>query len=254
MVANAVAERMSTSAVAAATGYSVQQVRDLEAEGVIPAAVRSANGYRRFSVEHVCGLNAYRDLAVAVGPVEARRALRDVRSCPPDEAAALIGGFHTRLNAERAHVLWARSALESISSEVATDAAPIEADSMTISELAQALGVRPSTLRFWESCGLVTPERVVTRSGTARSYPVAAIREARITAALRAGGYRIPDVQKAMTALRDLHDPSDSLVALDARIQSIAQRQLALLRAGSLVAEIIEKTYEARLPSGMEQS
>ena len=37
---------------------------------------------------------------------------------------------------------------------------------MTITELAAALGVRASTLRFWEQEGLVSPDRV-TRCGHA---------------------------------------------------------------------------------------
>ena len=63
---------MTTGRLAAAGGYSVQQVRDLERLGVIPPAVRMLNGYRRFGPEHVTALRAYRALAVAVGPVEAR--------------------------------------------------------------------------------------------------------------------------------------------------------------------------------------
>ena len=86
----------------------------------------------------------------------------------------------------------------------------------------------------------MAPDRVATRAGTARRYNLTAIREARITAGLRAGGYRVPDVHKAITAIRDLADASDSLAALDARLDSIAQRALALLRTASLLAEIIE--------------
>lgn len=231
---------MTTAAAASAVGYSVQQVRDLEARGVIAVAARSPSGYRRFSAEHIRSLRAYRDLAYAVGPVEARRAMRDIRLQPRDQAAALICEFHVRLNAEREQALSARHALESISAETTTDAKPVEDDSMTITELSQALGVRPSTLRFWEKVGLVAPDRVATRAGTARRYTLTAIREARITAALRAAGYRVPDVQKAITAIRDLADASDSLAALDARLDSIAQRTLALLRTGSLLAELIE--------------
>jgi DNA-binding transcriptional MerR regulator len=236
---------LSTAAVAAASGYSLQQVRDLEALGVIPAALRSRNGYRQFSAEHVGGLRAYRDLADAVGPVEARRAMREIRLRPPDQGAALICGFHARLNDEREQALAARLALQCIRAESTTDGASGDGDSMTITELSQALGVRPSTLRFWEKAGLVAPERVATRAGTARRYTVAAIREARITAGLRAGGYRIPDVHKAITAVRDLSDVSDSLAALDTRLQAIAQRALALLRAGTLLAGMIESARAA---------
>ncbi len=236
---------VTTAAVAAATGYSVQQVRNLEALGVIPAATRTHNGYRQFSTAHVCALRAYRDLARAVGPVEARQAMREIRFQPPDRAAALICGFHARLNGEREQALAARSALESIRAEASTDAEPVDDDSMTITELSQALGIRASTLRFWEKVGLVAPDRVNTRAGTARRYPLAAVREARITAVLRAGGYRIPDVQKAITAIRDLGDVSHSRAALDARLEAIAQRALALLRAGALLAEIIESAGSA---------
>ncbi|MDH6678800.1 DNA-binding transcriptional MerR regulator [Rhodococcus sp. LBL1] len=235
---------MNTAAVAAASGYSVQQVRDLEAQGVIPAATRSGNGYRQFHAAHLSALRAYRDLARAVGPVEARRAMREVRLQPTDQAAALICGFHARLNDEREQALAARLALESIRAEAFTDAEPAEGDSMTITELSQALGVRASTLRFWEKAGLVTPERVATRAGTARRYPLPAIREARITAALRAGGYRIPDVQNAITAVRDLDEASHTVAALETRLENIAQRALALLRAGTLLAEIMESARE----------
>ena len=235
---------MNTAAVAAASGYSVQQVRDLEAQGVIPAATRSANGYRRFSAAHVRALRAYRGLAEAIGPVDAREAMRDLRTLPPGQGAALICGFHARLNDEREQALAARHALETIRSEATTEAEPVESDSMTITELSQALGVTASTLRFWETAGLVAPERVATRAGSARRYPLTAIREARITAALRAGGYRIPDVRTAITAVRELNEVSQTMTALEARLADIARRTLALLRAGTLLAGIIESSRD----------
>jgi DNA-binding transcriptional MerR regulator len=233
---------LTVAAVATATGYSVQQIRDLETLGVIPAAIRARNGYRQFSADHIRDLRAYRDLAHAVGPVGARRAMRAIRSLPPDHAAALVCSFHARLNQEREQALAAREALEAIRAEAGTDADPVEADAMTITELSRALGLRASTLRFWEQAGLVTPERIATRAGTARRYHLAAIRDARITTALRAAGYRIPEVQKAIAAIRDLHDVSHSLEALDARLNTIAQRALALLRAAATLSEIIQPT------------
>src|SRR5690625_629711 len=199
----------ATSVVSAATGYSVQQIRDLEALGVVPPAHRAANGYRRFTPEHVRDLHAYRDLATAVGPVEARRAMARIRTLPTDEAAALVGALHTRLDREREEALAAQRALRSIRAEADLDdpdSPPTGRDAMTISELADALGVRTSTLRFWDKAGLVAPERVGTKSGSARRYPLPAIREARITAALRTAGYRIPGVRTAITAVRNLDD------------------------------------------------
>lgn len=231
--------QLGTRAVAAASGYSVQQVRDLEALGVIPPAPRAVNGYRQFSSAHLRALRAYRDLAHAVGPVDARHVLREIRHLPAGEGTALLGRLHTRLSEERERTLAARRALTLISTEADTDAEPVETDSMTITELSQALGVRASALRFWESAGLVAPERVPTAAGTTRRYDLPAIREARITAALRAGGHRIPDVEQAITALRDLGDASQSVTALNSRLANITDRTLALLRAGALVAEMV---------------
>ncbi|WP_408896720.1 MerR family transcriptional regulator [Nocardioides sp. R1-1] len=229
----------STADVAAASGYSPQQVRNLEALGVIAPAARTPSGHRRFSAEHVRDLVAYRDLASAVGPVVARRVMRDVRTLPTQEATALVGSLHTGLVGERTQALAARSALLAISGEADTDAPAADPDAMTITELSDALGVRASTLRFWEQEGLVAAERVVTRAGTARRYPLAAIREARIVVALRAAGYRVPEVRIAIAALRELGDTAGSLEALDARLATIAQRMLVLLRAGSVLAELV---------------
>lgn len=188
---------------------------------------------------HVRTLRTYRDLAEAVGPVDARQAMREIRSLPPGQAAALVCLFHTRLNVEREQTLAARAALEAISAEATTDAEPVEADSMTITELSQALGVKASALRFWESIGLVAPERISAPAGAVRRYHLTAIREARITTALRAGGYGIPDVQAAIRAVRELPEVTHSLEALDERLHAIAQRSIALLRAGAGLSELI---------------
>jgi DNA-binding transcriptional MerR regulator len=225
---------LGTAEVARASGYSVQQVRDLERLGVIPPASRARNGYRAFRRLHVRDLRAYRQVALAVGPVEARRVLRDIRSLPRPEAAALVGGLHARLTREREEALAARRALLAIRAEEGG------AETLTITELAAALGVRASTLRFWEQEGLLRPERVEVRAVSARRYPVAAVRDARIVAALRASGYRIPEVRRALDTVHGLADGPDPLVALDARLDALAARTLALLRAGGTLAAIIE--------------
>ncbi|GAA4077703.1 MerR family transcriptional regulator [Nocardioides kongjuensis] len=249
----------STAEVAAATGYSPQQVRNLEALGVIPPAPRTPSGYRQFSAVHVRDLVAYRDLALAVGPVVARRAMRDLRALAVEDATALVGSLHAGLGAEREQALAARAALVAVSAEACTEAPPVAADSMTITELSDALGVRASTLRFWEREGLLAPERIATPAGAARRYPVSAVREARIVVALRAAGYRVPEVRSAIGAVRELGDTARSLTTLDARLATIAQRVLALMRAGAVLAEMVSaprppQPRPARPTSGSRRS
>ncbi|GAB3615746.1 MerR family transcriptional regulator [Okibacterium endophyticum] len=226
--------RYTTSRLAAAVGYSVQQIRDLERLDVIPPAPRRPNGYRQFTTVHVTALRAYRQLAIAVGPVVARAKMREIRGLPHHEAVARVVALHVDLARSRDETISALSALDSIVDESAHDEAPAPEDSMSITELSAALGVRSSTLRFWEQQGLIAPER--SERLNTRFYPPDAVRDARIVAALRAGGYRIPAVQAVMASLRTVHDTQDARDALQERLHNIAARSEAMLRAGTDIA------------------
>jgi hypothetical protein len=66
------------------------------------------------------------------------------------------------------------------------------------------------------------------------------VREARIVAALRRAGYGVPAVRELMSAL----DHADGLGAADrvlqSRLDGIAGRTVALLRAGSDLADVLD--------------
>ncbi|WP_433675384.1 MerR family transcriptional regulator [Microbacterium gorillae] len=235
--------RYTTQRLAAVAGYSVQQVRDLERIGVIPPARRQPNGYREFADIHVIALRAYRQLAIAVGPVLARATMRGLRSAEHGEAMARIIALHVELARDHDNTTAALHALDGILTESAHEAAPVSGDVMSIGELSDALGVHSSTLRFWEHEGLIAPLRDAPRA--ARRYPPDAVRDVRIVAALRAGGYRIPDVRRVMTSLRLLGDPADARVALRGRLQSIAARSAALLRAGTDLVDMVDSGARA---------
>lgn len=227
----------TTRAVAEAAGYSVQQVRDLERLGVIPPALRQNNGYRRFGPAHVTAFRAYRNLASAVGPVVARATMREASVLPYDEAVARIVALHTGLARSREDAIAALRALDSIVDELTHDATPLPGDSMTITELSSALGVRASTLRFWEHEGLLSPERFAATN--ARRYPPTAIHTARIVAALRAGGYRIPAIRTVMDSINTVDDTAGARDALQSRLHLLATRSEALLRAGTDIADVL---------------
>lgn len=228
---------LRTVDVARASGYSVQQVRDLERLGVVPPAVRSANGYRVYAPVHVHALEAYRGLASAVGPVTAREVLSRLRGQTLAEAASAISELHVRLAREREEALRAQQALRAIQDEAETSEIERDGDAMTITQLAGALNVRPSTLRFWEEEGLVVPERVT--SLRARRYGLAAIRAARIVAALRNTGHGIPAVREIVDSLHRLDGREETQRVLSERLDRIAARTVALLRAGADLAAVI---------------
>ncbi|WP_244632229.1 MULTISPECIES: MerR family DNA-binding transcriptional regulator [unclassified Microbacterium] len=141
----------TTATLGAVAGYSTQQVRDLERLGVLPPAERASNGYRRYEHRHESALRAYRAMATAIGPVPARRLMPELVVAPVDRAAERIDVLHAEIAAERSRVTEALRGLD-VAVDEADDAFD-EGDAMTIGELAQALGVRPSALRHWEREG-----------------------------------------------------------------------------------------------------
>jgi DNA-binding transcriptional MerR regulator len=228
---------LRTVDVARASGYSVQQVRDLERLGVIPPAARSGNGYRAYASVHVRALHAYRGLASAVGPVTARQVLGRLRTQTLAEAASAISALHVQLTHEREEALRAQQALRSLRAEAETPETEYDTDAMTITQLATALDVRPSTLRFWEEEGLVLPERVT--SLRARRYGLPAIRAARIVAALRSTGHGIPAVREIVDSLHRFDGQEQTQRVLSERLDDIAARTVALLRAGADLAAVV---------------
>jgi DNA-binding transcriptional MerR regulator len=148
---------------------------------------------------------------------------------------------------EREEALRAQEALRAIQAEAGTpefgqDSAQ-DNDAMTITELSRALGVRPSTLRFWEQEGLVTPERMT--SPRARRYDLSAIRAARIVTALRSTGYGIPAVRGIVGSLYQLDGTEEARRVLRERLYDLALRTVGLLRAGTDLAAVVTAAQES---------
>ncbi|MGC5010482.1 MerR family transcriptional regulator [Streptosporangium sp. DT93] len=226
---------MRTVDVARRAGCSVQHVRDLEHDGVLPPAARTATGYRVYDETHVRSALAYRALAAGTGPVEARRIMRAVRTRPLPELLALLDAAHARLDAERRDVGLARRAAATISEEPIGDVRP--SDAMSVSELAVALGVRPSTLRHWDAEGLVVPRRA--SPGGPRRYLPGDVRDARIVHQLRRAGHRIAPLRALMPELRGARRRDEVTAALAARDASVDARSRALLDAAAALAALI---------------
>lgn len=81
--------------------------------------------------------------------------MRAAHRVPTSDLIELLDAAHARLHAERQELALAKQAAEAISAERIEN--PRSADSMSISELAGALDVRPSTLRHWQAEGLIVP-------------------------------------------------------------------------------------------------
>lgn len=220
--------------VARRAGYSVQQVRNLERDGVLPPADRSPGGHRLYREIHARSALAYRALAAGVGPVEAKRIIRAVHAGEQARALAMIDAAHAGLHTERVDLELARQAAEAIATEPITEVRG--SDAMSIAELATALGVRTSTLRHWDAEGLVVPGRSAA-SGGARRYSPEQVRDARIVHQLRQAGYRIEQVRKVVPEFRQ--HSTQVREALTAREAAITARSLALLDGAAALRELL---------------
>lgn len=230
----------TTAAAARIVGYSTQQVRDLERLGVLPAAERTPNGYRRYQERHIIALRAYRALAAAVGPVPARQLMPTLLQGTLETAAERIDDLHALLARSRAQVREASRGLKA----ALTDSTNVfdDRDAMTISELSEALGVRSSALRHWEHEGLVNPDRI-SQSQT-RRYSAQAITEARIVAALRSGGHRIPLISRVLEQLREHGLTAEAQALLAARLSDLNRRSVALLGASGDLHTLLSERQE----------
>ncbi|MBL1088255.1 MerR family transcriptional regulator [Streptomyces sp. 9-7] len=227
---------MRTVDVARRAGCSVQQVRNLEHDGVLPPATRTAAGYRIYTEIHLQSALAYRALAAGAGPTEAKKIVRAVHQSPTwHMALALLDAAHARLDAERSQLSQAKQAARAISGEPIEDVRA--SDAMSISELAAALDVRPSTLRHWHREDLVIPDRDPVR-GT-RLYTPSQVRDARIVHQLRKAGYRIAPLRALMPEMRCARRSEEVTAALAARDAGIAARSKALLDGAAALSAVL---------------
>lgn len=229
-------EALRTVDVARRVGWSVQHLRDLEHEGVLPPAERTTSGYRSWRQVHVVSAVSYRELASAVGPAPAKKLLQALHRETPAAFLALLDEAHAGLARERRNLRLAREAVAAIAAEPLI--APRPSDALTITELAGALGTTPASLRHWEAQGLVAAERA--GRGRVRTYSPVQVRDVRVIHQLRTAGYPIPHLRAVLQWLLDLQQPGEPLdTALKARDEQLTNRSYALLRAAAALRDAL---------------
>ena len=228
---------MRTLEVARRAGCSVQQVRKLEAAGVLPPVPRTSSGYRRYAEGHLSSLLAYQALALGIGPVAARELMRTLHAgANPDQALALLDAAHALLAQEREGIALAAEAVRLIGQEPLGEVT--DADAMTVGELATAIGVTAPTLRHWEAEGLLRPART---GGGARSYTPRDVRDARLVQQLRLAGYGIPSVREVLASL---FAGTGAAQTLDRRVEAVDARSRALVRAAAHLDLLLDPASE----------
>ncbi|MEU5832694.1 MerR family DNA-binding transcriptional regulator [Streptomyces diacarni] len=241
--------------LARAVGISTQQVRNYEEAGVLPPATRTPSGYRAFTERHRAALLTFRALAGGYGVVRARHVMVAVHAGEVPEALALVDAGHAELHEQRLSLRAAGEALAEVVRQSPGGEAPTPPRaassayaSLRVGELAHQLGVRPSTLRVWESAGLLRPHRDPATGY--RLFGPAEAREARLVALLRQSRYPLPQVRPVLDGLREAGSTEELRAALDRRAGNLTARTTAMLEGAGLLHAYLRDHGPRTEPSG----
>ncbi|HWO61022.1 MAG TPA: MerR family transcriptional regulator [Umezawaea sp.] len=212
-------------------GLSTQAVRNYEEAGLLPPAVRTDSGYRRYSEHHSHALAAFLALVPAHGHPTASAIMVAVNTHRLDDALDLVDRSHVGLFSARGVVDAVETALNDISVQP-WDGAPVP-----IGTLAHRTGSRPATLRRWERDGLLRPGR--DHQGH-RVYEAGDVRDAHLVSQLRRAGHRIPDIRLLLDELRDTRDPAQVTRALADRRQALNARARAMLTGAAALDRYLD--------------
>lgn len=108
---------------------------------------------------------------------------------------------------------------------------------MKIGELADITGVAPSTIRFYESIGLITPERT---SNGYRRYDREAILLLRIVTTAQSAGFSLDEIRNLLPTTTDGWQHDAMIKILQDKIASIEDMEKQLKRNKSQMRLIIE--------------
>ncbi|WP_433205900.1 MerR family transcriptional regulator [Dactylosporangium sp. CS-047395] len=200
-------------------GISPQSVRNYEADGILPPAVRSESGYRRYTEVHAAALRAFLALVPGHGHAVAGDVLRLVAAGETDAALRVLDASHAQL-------LRDRETLDGVASAASILAGPLPtptARPLPIGALAHHLGVKPATLRKWERAGILTPARVTGQ----RVYGPSDVRDAELAHLLRRGGYLLAHIATVVSQVRAAGGPA----ALADTLQTWQSRQASRARS-----------------------
>ncbi|TDT30332.1 DNA-binding transcriptional MerR regulator [Streptomyces sp. BK208] len=224
--------------LARAHGLSAQAVRNYEAAGILPAAERTAHGYRVYTALHARALDAFLALLAGHGHRTAGSVMRAVNEDAVDEGLRLIDESHARLLDDRRTLEAVEGALRDLVPEAAGDV-PGTAGGF-IGSLAAELGIRPATLRAWERAGLVRPRRDPVTGY--RRYDAADVRDARLAHQLRRGGYPLERIASVIAQVRS----AGGVEPLETALREWQERVTARGRAMVAGAAELEAYLSAR--------
>jgi len=226
--------------LARAVGVSAHTVRTYEQVGFLPPATRSATGYRRYEARHLRALQAARLMIAGYGWRPALQIMQDAQGGDVAAAVAAVDTCHASLHRSRHETLSTLAALRNAttSSRDENSGQDHPEPLLTISAVARRVGVRISTVRFWERHDLVRPRRDAA-SGY-RLYDAAEVRRVQVIALLRRGGYGFDAIRPVVAELATGR-PEQAAHAAERRLADLAEESRRCSAATSAFWTYIEE-------------
>ena len=217
---------LRTIDLARAAGISVQQVRNYEAQGLLPQVARSKSGYRLYTQNHFAALKTARNLVAGYGWQRMPIIMQALHRGDLAAALATIDSRHAELASKRLQVEQTLAALRVLS------AAPLQgshsSQQLRVGEAAKQVGVRVSALHFWEQQGLLHPGR--DRDSHYRLYDEQQMQRLRVVALLREAGYNFEVIQSVLDELA-AGQPEQAIVAIEKRREELARTSWLCIEA-----------------------
>lgn len=235
-----------TSDLAKAHGISVQLVRNYEAAGVLPPAERSGSGYRRYTAMHLTALGVTRLLLTACGGQPTQAVMQAVHRGDLGTALAQIDARQAALHQSRQQLSQTAAALQQLTRHRLTRPAIPREQRLRIGAAASFVGVRVSTVRFWEQQGLLQPDR--DRDSNYREYGTRQLARLQVIALLRRSHYSFPAIQDTLEAL-ETAAPHTALAALEQRRHAATATGWQLLTAISALQHYIATFHRHLIPA-----
>jgi DNA-binding transcriptional MerR regulator len=229
---------LRTKDLAQVAHISVQQVRNYEARGFIPAVERSPSGYRRYTRQHLEALKTARNLIGGYGWSLAQQIMQAVHEDRRAHALALIDERHAELARTRRQLDQTLAALSVLAAQLPAEARAHVSERLRVGAAARLVGVRVSALRFWEQQGLLQPIR--EKGNTYRLYDDRQLRRLRIVALLRQANYDFAAIRTTLDEL-EAGRPQRAVAAVEQRRSELATMSWRCLEAmAALYAYISE--------------
>lgn len=219
---------LRTKDLAEAIGVSVQQVRNYEVQGFLPPVPRTANGYRRYTPQHVAALTLVKALTEGYGWQRTQAIMRALHAGAVGEALAHINECHAELDATRLQLERTLAALGGLTEQLPAGPHPRAPMRLRVGDAARATGVRVSAIRFWEQQGLLHPTREA--GSRYRLYDERQLRRLRIVALLRQGHHDFTVIHATLDEL-EAGQPQRAIAAVEQRRVALVERSWHCVQA-----------------------